>query len=128
MTTVTAKRHRPAHLWHLASLLHCLINRPINLSLSAASSKTAPSPRQSPSHTANLTGVFSDPPAAGHCGQVGWRGGGRSCSIRGAGRSHYGLPLLYARAQSACSICPKPCSDTATERLTAERGGGGRGG
>lgn len=45
---LTAKRQRPAHLQHLASLLHCLINRRINLLLSAASSKTMPSPPQSP--------------------------------------------------------------------------------
>lgn len=116
MTTVTPNRQRPANLWHLASLLYCLIN----LSLSATFSK----PVTLTLH--HLTVCFLNPPAAGHCG-AGWLERRRQVGkYRGGGRSHHGLPLLYARAQSACSICPETCSDTATERLSPE--GQGRGG
>lgn len=51
--------------------------------------------------------IFMSGRCSGARRTVSWRGGGR---------------------QSACSICAKPCSDTATGRLTAERGGGAGGG
>lgn len=43
-------------------------------------------------------------------------GGGDGGVAGGAGRSHLDPPLLYARAQRACSICPEPCCDRAAER------------